>query len=210
MFFDQTEYNIRCEWGQQGVQRLAPISDVVIIVDVISFSTAVDIATARGAYLFPYDKEEGVDEFGKRVGAVIAGPRSRGFKLATFGSIEADRLVLPSPNGATLSCLAGEAIVLAGCLRNARAVAHAAMKLGNTIAVIPAGERWPDTNIRFATEDFVGAGAILAHLEGDFSPEAQSAVAVYNNVKDNVYEYIKRCSSGKKLTELADDVYCAC
>jgi phosphosulfolactate phosphohydrolase-like enzyme len=46
MFYDQTEYAIRFEWGAPGVDVLAVCSDVVIIVDVLSFSTCVDIATA--------------------------------------------------------------------------------------------------------------------------------------------------------------------
>lgn len=49
MKFDQADFNIRGEWGQQGVSQLAPISDVVVIVDVLSFSTCVDIVTSRGA-----------------------------------------------------------------------------------------------------------------------------------------------------------------
>ncbi len=48
MFFDQAEFNIRCEWGIEGVERLAPDCDVVIIVDVLSFSTSVDVATRQG------------------------------------------------------------------------------------------------------------------------------------------------------------------
>jgi len=45
----QTEYELRCEWGWHGVAQLAPASDVVIVVDVLSFSTAVDIAVSNGA-----------------------------------------------------------------------------------------------------------------------------------------------------------------
>jgi len=57
--YTQTEYQIRCEWGVRGVLTLAPISDVVIIIDVLSFTTSLDIAVAypylyRDASVYPY------------------------------------------------------------------------------------------------------------------------------------------------------------
>jgi len=215
-FLDQTEYDVRCEWGQQGIKRLAPISDVIIIVDVLSFSTSVDVATARGAYIFPHTKEGDIHAFGKSVGAIVANQRGQAgytpspvsFNVIPTGT----RLVLPSSNGATLSCLAGNKTIFLGCLRNAKAIANVAMKLGKTIAVIPAGERYPDRTIRFATEDFIGAGAIIQYLKGNLSPEAKNARAAYNNVKNNLYNHIKGCCSGKKLIGrgFKKDVKCAC
>jgi 2-phosphosulfolactate phosphatase len=38
MYFDQSEYDIRFEWGLAGVKALAPICDVMVIVDVLSFT----------------------------------------------------------------------------------------------------------------------------------------------------------------------------
>ena len=49
----QANYDIWCEWGGGGVLELSRTSDEVIIVDVLSFSTWVDIATATSAAVFP-------------------------------------------------------------------------------------------------------------------------------------------------------------
>ena len=68
-------------------------------------------------------------------------------------NIPADvRLVLPSPNGATLSLETGELPTFTGCLRNAQAVAQALQGIGPKISLIPAGERWKDGSLRPAVE----------------------------------------------------------
>jgi 2-phosphosulfolactate phosphatase len=132
MIFDQSEYNVRCEWGEQGVAVLAPSSDVVIIVDVLSFSTAVEIAANQGAIVFPYRwKDETAYGFANSVSAEVADKNNvNNYSLspASLVKLSADaRLVLPSPNGSTLSLLASSELTIAGCLRNARAVALSAM-----------------------------------------------------------------------------------
>jgi 2-phosphosulfolactate phosphatase len=90
-------------------------------------------------------------------------------------------------------------VVLAGCLRNARAVAEAATRLGTTFNVIPAGERWRDGSLRPALEDWLGAGAILRWLPGNASPEAQSAVAVFERQHARLIEVLDLCGSGREL-----------
>ena len=75
----QADYDIRCEWGEHGILELSRSSDVVIIVDVLSFSTCVDIATARGAVLYPYPwKDERAREFAAAVDAELAVARGAG------------------------------------------------------------------------------------------------------------------------------------
>jgi 2-phosphosulfolactate phosphatase len=54
----QATFDVRCEWGEQGIAQMAPTSDVVAIVDVMSFSTSVDTAASRGAVIFPYPRHE--------------------------------------------------------------------------------------------------------------------------------------------------------
>ena len=208
MFFDQQEFDIRCEWGAQGVTVLAPISDVVIIVDVLSFSTSVDIAVHQGAAVFPYRwADDSAAEFAASIQAELADPkRTQGrysLSPASLMSIpRGTRIVLPSPNGATLTLAARPTPVLAGCLRNARAVAAAARKYGARIAVIPAGERWKDDHsLRPSFEDLIGAGAVISHLTGRSSPEALGAVAAFRETSSELDKYMRQCSSGKELIE---------
>lgn len=196
---------MRCEWGMQGVEHLAPISDVVIIVDVLSFCTCVDVAVGRGAQVYPFGfRNDSARTYAVVVGARLAAPQRRagGYTLspASLLTIPPEtRLVLPSPNGSTLSVGTGDTPTLAGCLRNARTVAAVASTLGERIAVIPAGERWRDGSLRPAWEDWVGAGAIIAHLPGARSPEADAALAAYRNALPDLAALLCRCSSGKEL-----------
>lgn len=208
MIFNQHEFDISFEWGENGAAELAPISQAVIMVDVLSFSTVVDIAVGRGAVVFPYRvRDAGATEFAESVGAILANPFGTrdGYSLSPESLLQVKagtRLVLPSPNGSTLSLTTGRTPVFAGCLRNARAVAVAASRYGSRIAVIAAGERWRnDYSLRPSFEDLIGAGAIISYLSGSFSPEAVSAVAAFRAVNPMLLEYLRQCGSGKELIE---------
>jgi 2-phosphosulfolactate phosphatase len=206
VYWSQDNFDIRCEWGAHGVSTLAPISDVVVIVDVLSFSTAVDIAVSRGAVIYPYHlRDDSAVAYAKSRDALVASFRRDepgGYSLAPTSLVNipaGTRLVLPSPNGATLSLGTGTVPTFAGCLRNARAVAQAVERLGSHISVIPAGERWPDGSLRPSIEDQIGAGAIIHSLKGTRSPEAQVAEQAFLTFHNQLESMLLQCSSGKEL-----------
>src|SRR6266508_2839489 len=215
--FEQTGFDPRLEWGVEGARVLAAACRVVVVVDVLSFTTAIEVAVGRGAVVFPHRwPDPGAAAFARRVGAVLAGrrdePRSTGapprgspdpsgstgapprgspdpsgpggrppYSLSPVSLLDVPpgtRLVLPSPNGSALAAAIAHAgpVVLAGCLRNASAVARAAREAGGDgpVGVVAAGERRPDGALRPAVEDLLGAGAVLHALGGRPSPEARA------------------------------------
>ncbi len=210
MYFDQASFDSRCEWGAAGVDLLAPTSAAIIIVDIFSFTTAVDVAVARGARVYPFRwKDERAAGFARQKGALLADASRRdpsGFSLSPASLLRVKpgmEIVLPSPNGATLSLASGAVANFAGCLRNASAVAGAAFAAAQAagsrrVSVIPAGERWPDGSLRPALEDLIGAGALLNALPGARSPEAEAAVAVFLSFRSRLFETLAACSSGKE------------
>ena len=208
MFFTQEEYDIRCEWAHSGVTQLASHSDAVVVVDVLSFSTCVDVAVAYGAMIYPFQwKDERADAYALANHAFLASTQRKldeGYSLSPTSllTIPADtRLVLPSPNGATLSLATGNVPTFAACLRNAQAVAAVVEQIGQHIAIIPAGEKWADGSLRPSVEDWIGAGAVIHHLPGTRSPEAQLAEGIFLQAEGHLADFLERCSSGKELIE---------
>jgi 2-phosphosulfolactate phosphatase len=211
MFYDQSQFDVRCEWGERGVHALAPGSDAVIIVDVFSFSTTLDIALARGAIVFPSNRLDGASaqDAARDRNALLVG-KFPGAKFRFSPKAMADvpssaRLLLPSANGAAISLLTGSIPTLSGCLRNRRAVAEYATKVGRKIAVIPCGERWEDNSLRPGVEDWIAAGSIIEFLPGTKSPEAATAVAAFQSVRGDLESTLRNTSSGRELRESRQD-----
>lgn len=178
--FDQSRYQVRLEWGADGLRRLAP-SDIVVVVDVLRFSSTVSREVAAG-------RSVPLDESAHAV----------------------------SINGAAIAAAAAEAgaTVLAGCLRNASAVASAvlaeqtARAARTSVAVIAAGElngREQGAPVRVAVEDQLGAGAVvdaLASLGIDHtSPEAAAACEAFRGLRRAVRHLLTASGSGQELLE---------
>jgi 2-phosphosulfolactate phosphatase len=220
--WDQDGYGVRVEWGPAGARRLAPHVACLVVVDVLSFTTAASVAVEAGTTVYPYAwRDETAAAYADTVGARLAVGRTAttaespwslspaALRVAPFTS----RLVLPSPNGSAIAAAAQDApatAVVAGCLRNATAIARWLTAAGygtaeRPVAVIAAGERWPGGSLRPALEDLLGAGAIVSALgmlgapgDAQLSPEAAAARAAADAV-DDLEAALRDCASGREL-----------
>lgn len=213
----QAGCRIRFDWGPAGADAVGPGAALVAVVDVLSFTTALTVAVERGIAVLPYRwRDHSAERVAREHGAVLAVGRKQAV-LPGQVSLSPDsilrgagieRLVLPSPNGATISARLAEsgATVVGVSLRNADAAAACVLRrLGadDTIAVVAAGERWPDGSLRPAVEDLWGAGAFIEALvrrgAGDLSAEAGTALAAYRSVADDLGTALRDCASGREL-----------
>jgi len=206
-----------------GLRTIAPTVDVVVIVDVLSFTTCVDVALGCGAEVIPYKWHDGTEEaFAASLNAELAGPRDGDwrFSLSPISLAEAsagDRIVLPSPNGSALAFAAqdaGATEVIAGCIRNGAAIGRAFADEDMTVGVIAAGERWRGATgpMRVAVEDLLGAGAVLSMFDRlDLSPEARAAAAAWHDAEPEIFERLRASTSGQELIDRGwpDDVLLA-
>ena len=174
--FGQAKYQVRFDWGAAGAERIIPGAHVVVVVDVLSFTTAVVAAVEHGVAIapWPWGDARGAAALAERLGGVVAGRRGEpgpSLSPTSFTGREAfDELdgpvVLPSPNGGALAAsLAGRGVVvLAGALRNRTAVAEHILALQEErgertiVAIVAAGERTTAAERSHAEAD-AGAGA---------------------------------------------------
>lgn len=230
--FAQSDFRLRCDWGATGGRYISQTAALSVVVDVLSFSTTVTLAVERGIEIIPFPWRDGrAASFAAEQGAQMAVGRLEGrtspgqlslSPCSVLGLAEVpSRVVLPSPNGAAIAHALAETEtpMVAGSLLNARAVAEFAIeKMGDTgsVALVAAGERWRDSSLRPAIEDFWGVGAIaheIADIMGEdilltASPIMQSAVASYRYAADDLVGFLSRSASGMELIEadFAEDI----
>jgi 2-phosphosulfolactate phosphatase len=222
----QSAYDVRLEWGAAGAAALAADTDLAVVVDVLSFTTTLTVAAGRGISVLPYRwTDDGAAEFAREHGAALAVGRREALRDGRSDpslspasmarpEVDVERLVLPSPNGATICALLAESgtRVVGACLRNASAVAGwlaPQVRAGACVAVLAAGEQWPDGSLRPAAEDLWGAGSVLAGLPAaGLSPEAELGRAAFVAVRGRLSEQLHACASGRELVGagFAEDV----
>ncbi|MDQ1082894.1 MULTISPECIES: 2-phosphosulfolactate phosphatase [Microbacterium] len=169
----QSDYQVRLEWGEAGLARLAP-ADVVVVVQTLGLSAHALSACEHGATLD------------------LAADADAAASLARAAE-------------------AAGAHVVAGGLRNAAAVAAHVMEVQRargertSISVIAAGAPGDGdaAGLRFAVDDLLGAGAVVAAL-GDLgidhaSPDAAVAGEGFRALGGAVRHLLTASGNGRAL-----------
>lgn len=187
--FDQSRYQVRFDWGREGLERLAP-AEVVIVVDVLRFSSTVAARVAAG-------EPVALDADAHAVSI-------NGAALAEAASAQATVLLGGLCNPAAVA----RAVLTEQQRRGAR----------TSITVLAAGElagRDPDAALRFAVEDLLGAGAVIDALGAlgidHTSPEAAAGCEAFRGLRGAARHLLTASGSGQELVERdrRDDVLAA-
>ncbi|ASW53069.1 2-phosphosulfolactate phosphatase [Plantactinospora sp. KBS50] len=216
--YGQPGTGVRFDWGLSGAAELGRVCSVLVIVDVLSFTTSAEVAVSRGMRVHPFPWGAQAADYAARVGAVAAvgrGAADHGHPwslspAALRSAPVVPDLVLPSPNGSAIcSAAASSGVpVVTACLRNAAAVGRWLLAEGygsadRPVGVVAAGERWTDGTLRPCVEDQLGAAAVLDGLStapGTLSVEAAVALAVLGAIP-NIPAAVRGCVSGRELLE---------
>jgi 2-phosphosulfolactate phosphatase len=219
--FNQAPFQCRMDWGVRGVREASERGDIIVVVDVLSFSSAITNALNKGVIIYPFPRVGDIETFGKNTGAevcILERSRARELGLPSLSSTsftEAHRgkkYVLSSINGATCVKEAKEgSLIFVSSLLNRSAVAKVINQIQkekeHAVTVIASGERWKridgqERELRPSIEDYLGAGALLEKLEGTKSPEARVCVAAFQSCRPDLSALMLDCSSAREVVSM--------
>jgi len=217
--------SVHVEWGPTGAALAADRGDVVVVVDVLSLSTTLSVAVSRDFTCLVYSGAEIESLGGPATAAIRLGARPLSAKrtaepgelsLSPASLLAAEpgqRVVFTSLNGATVVSAASKApALLVGGPRNADACARLAANLMATtragrVTVVACGEHWSSVEpgvdgTRPAVEDWIGAGAICAHMADlGYSLSAEARLAAIAWRYPSALEDLADCVSARELRE---------
>jgi len=195
-------------WGQDGLTYYGEFFNAIVIVDILSFSTTVDIALSKGCSVIPteIEKEDQLFALAKEYKALLTKKRNDIGVTSSPSSMQIldykQPILLPSPNGSTLVDRASRLgkPVFTGCFRNAAFLtARLNFKEFFPVLFVAAGERYSNKSLRPSIEDYWGVGSILANLQGEKTLEADSCIQSFTSASRDLRNKLLACESGQEL-----------
>jgi len=172
--FDQSTYQVRLEWGVDGLARLAP-ADIVVVVDVLRFSSSVADAVASGSEV----PLEGAVAWSRNGAAVAA---AAGDATVLLGSLRN-----------------------AGAVARAVATLQNRRQARTSVAVIAAGESDAAGALRVAVEDQLGVGAVIAALTDlgidHTAPDAAVAAEGFRALRRALRHMVSASGSAREIAD---------
>jgi 2-phosphosulfolactate phosphatase len=206
-------------WGPAGIEEALANHDLIVVVDVLRFSSTVTTAVANGFTIVPSTDLKKAELLSGETGWAVSGRTGTAqYSLSPLDYVNpkhTDEVILVSPNGAAcMQMISEEETGFIGCFLNARTVGRVlntlSQKRRRNVAVIAAGEvkegQSEDLHQRrFALEDYLGCGLILSELRLALSPEATLCMRAYEASKMDYVELVRNCESGRYLIERGQD-----
>jgi 2-phosphosulfolactate phosphatase len=189
--------------------------DIIVIVDVLRFSSTVCTAVANGFSVVAFSHPNKAARYSEESGTPMSGPTGNAkYSLSPLDYLNPkapEEIALVSPNGAALvRMIDGTAKAFIGCFLNSRALGRYLAMLSRGankgISLIAAGEAAEGKyeNLkqrRFAIEDYLGCGAILTELSMSKTAEATVCQRAFESCKHDYVKLIGESLSGKYLSE---------
>ncbi len=203
--------------GISGVRIARRTGDIVVIVDVLRFSSTVTTAVANGFTVIPFSDPRRARERGEREGITLGSLSPLDYVNPRFSEVVA----LASPNGGGCAeAVDADDAGFFGCLLNARAAGRVAREAsagsGADVTVICADELAETETgglpgARLAIEDYLCCGCILGELKMDLSPEVLVCRRAWDASAHDFRQLITDSISGRWLVDHgqeADLVHC--
>ncbi|WP_417554660.1 2-phosphosulfolactate phosphatase [Microbacterium sp.] len=174
--FDQSYYQVRVEWGTEGLARVEA-SDIIVVVDVLRFSSTLANIVAEGGTV---DLSDAVN-WSTNGAAVVTAAAETG-AVVLVGGIR---------NAAATA----RAVMTLQERRAAR----------TSVTVIAAGERTPAGDLRFAVEDQLGVGAVVSALidlgVDHCAPDGAVAAEGYRALRRALRHMLAASGSGREIAD---------
>lgn len=219
---------IYLRWGPNGMKKALEKDDLIVVVDIFRFSSAVITAISNGAVIIPAQNKMEAILLSKKYDAVISNIHSsyykRTFSLSPqsfFKIPKGIKVVLISPNGAKCCRLArnSQNIFIGGFL-NAKSISKHVEKLSKKLrrdaTILAAGDFDLPRKIKrgeiekqfinknnynfFSLEDFIGSGAIINEMRLEKTDDAIFAEYYFKFFRKNLKEILKDTIGGRFLT----------